>query len=67
MSVEDVIKKLEKQPRTPRNYESIQKGALELDLKERVALREALTKSINDEIKQREDDFLAAKELVNGK
>lgn len=62
--IEDVIKTLEKQPRVPRNYESIEKGALALELKERVDLRNRLTISINVEVKEMEDKLTAAKEIV---
>lgn len=62
--IEDVIKTLEKQPRTPRNYESIEKGALALELKERVALRDKLTTSIEEEITKLEATFNEAKKLI---
>ena len=39
-----------KQTKTPRNAESITKGALTLTLKERVALREKLNESITAEV-----------------
>ncbi len=56
----------EKQTRTPRDYQSIEKGALALDLKERVELRDRLTNSINGEIKELEEKLKAAQGLVNG-
>lgn len=66
LNMEDVIKKLEKQQRTPRNYESIEKGALALELKERVELRNKLTVSIDQEVKEMEEKLNTAKGLVNG-
>lgn len=39
-----------KKTRTPRTAESITKGALELPLEERAALRDKLIASVNDEI-----------------
>lgn len=56
-----------KNSRTPRNYESIEKGALSLDLKERVELRNRLTLSIDSEIKEMQERLNMATELVNGK
>lgn len=65
--IDDVIKKLEKQPRIPRNYESIEKGALELELKDRVALRNNLTLSIDAELKEMKEKLQQAESIVNGK
>lgn len=65
--IEDVIKKLEKQPRIPRNYESIEKGALELELKDRVALRSKLTESIDKELADMKEKLQRAESIVNGK
>jgi hypothetical protein len=39
-----------KKTRTPRTLESITKGALELPLAERAALRDSLAKSVQDEV-----------------
>lgn len=58
---------IEKKQRTPRNYESIKKGALSLGLKERVELRNRLTLSIDSEIKEMQERLNMATELVNGK
>lgn len=55
----------EKQTRTPRDYSSIEKGALSLELKERVSLRDRLTQSINGEVKEMEEKLKAAKNIVN--
>lgn len=41
---------IKKQERTPRNYDSILKGALALSFGERVELKKALHKSIEDEL-----------------
>ena len=41
---------MEKKTRTPRNAETITKGALALTLFERAALRDELVKSINNEV-----------------
>lgn len=56
----------EKAARTPRNYESIEKGALSLELKERVELRNRLTLSIDGEIKEMQEKLTLATQLVNG-
>lgn len=57
----------EKQSRTPRDYSSIEKGALSLGLSERVELKKSLEASIEAEVKDLETQFNRAKELVNGK
>lgn len=57
----------EKSTRTPRDYASIEKGALSLGLSERVELRKSLELSIDAELKDLETQFNRAKELVNGK
>lgn len=62
--IEEVIKKLEKQHRVPRNYDIIEKGALALELKDRVSLRDKLTASIEEEITQLEATFNEAKKLI---
>ena len=41
-----------KHTKTPRQYDSILKGALSLDLSERVALKKAIHTSIEEEVKQ---------------
>lgn len=64
--IEDVVEKMEKKSRTPRNYESIEKGALELELKERVELKKRLSESIDTEVKEMEEKLKAAKEIVGG-
>lgn len=53
--------------RTPRDYSSIEKGALALGLSERVELKKRLEESIDAEVKDLETQFNKAKELVNGK
>lgn len=65
--INDVIEKLEKQSRVPRNGEAIEKGALALDLKERVDLRNKLTVSIDDELKAMKEKLKEAEGIVNGK
>lgn len=65
--IQDVVKEMEKQSRTPRNYDSIEKGALALELKERVELRNKLTKSIDDELAEMKDKLKEAESIVNGK
>lgn len=67
MSIPETIEKLEKQSRVPRNSESIEKGALALDLKERVDLRNKLTVSIDNELKEMKLKVAEAEEIVNGK
>lgn len=57
----------EKQTRVPRNYEAIEKGALALELAERVSLRNKLTESIDETVKNLETELNRAKEIVNGK
>lgn len=57
----------DRQPRTPRNYESIEKGALALDLKERVELRKRLEESIDAEVKEMKVKLEQAEQIVNGK
>lgn len=56
----------EKKTRTPRNYESIEKGALALDLGERVDLKNRLVESISDELKWLEEQLKKATTIVNG-
>lgn len=65
--IEDVIKKLEKTTRVPRNYESIEKGALELELKDRVALKNKLAESIDKELADMKEKLQQAESIVNGK
>ncbi len=50
--------------RTPRNYESIKKGALDLPLAERVDLRNELKASIEKEVKDLQDQAAKAKEIA---
>lgn len=57
----------EKATRTPRDYSSIEKGALSLDLKERVELKNKLVKSIDDEVQLLEAKLAAAKLIVDRK
>lgn len=56
--------KTEKTTRTPRNYESIEKGALSLELKERVNLKNALTCSIDNELADLEAKLKSSKEIA---
>ena len=56
-----------KQTRTPKDYNSIEAGALKLELEDRVNLRNRLSLSIDGEIKEMEEKFNAAKALLNGK
>lgn len=53
-----------KKQRTPRDYASIEKGALALDLKDRVNLRNNLTDSIDSELNQMEEKLANAKAIV---
>lgn len=64
--IDDVVKKLEKQPRIPRNYESIEKGALELELKDRVALKNKLAESIDKELADMKEKLQQAEKIVTG-
>lgn len=56
----------EKKTRTPRNVDSILTRALALPLSDRVKLRNALSSSIEAELKSKEEELRAAKEIVNG-
>ena len=56
----------EKKTRTPKNAESITKGALSLNLAERVKLKAALENSIEAELKEKENELAEAKKIVNG-
>ena len=56
----------EKKQRTPRDYASIEKGALALELKERLELRNRLTQSITGELKEMEEKYKEATKLING-
>lgn len=56
-----------RQIRSPKDYSAIEKGALALELEERVNLRNAMTISIDAELKQMEDRFNRAKQLVTVK
>lgn len=57
----------QKQTRVPRNYEAIEKGALALELVERVSLRNKLSESIEATVASLETELNRAKEIVNGK
>ena len=57
----------EKKVRTPRQSESITKGAMKLSLEERVSLRDALTDSITAEVELLEQQFEKAKKISGGK
>lgn len=54
----------EKKPRQPRNPESITKGALALPLAERAALRDALSKSVQEEVALLQKQAEQASKLV---
>lgn len=56
-----------RQTRTPKDYAAIERGAAELPLKDKVMLRNNLTLQIETELKSLEENFRAAKELINGK
>jgi hypothetical protein len=62
MSTED-----QKQQKTPRTYDAIERGALSLGLSERVTLRNKLAESIDQELKELEEQLANAKKIVNGK
>lgn len=57
------IKRVRKSP-VPANADRITEGALKLDLKKRVELRNKLSTSIDNELKQLESDLAKAKELI---
>lgn len=63
--INDVIEKIEKQSRVPRNGEAIEKGALSLDLKERVDLRNKLSESIAKELAEMKEKLKEAESIVN--
>lgn len=58
-------KKTRKSP-VPKSGDRIFEGALLQPLPERVALRNALTESIDAELKKMETDFNEAKKLITG-
>jgi len=58
----EVIKKT----RTPKNAESITKGALALPLKERVDLRHVLDDSITEEVQTIKEAAAQAEKIANG-
>lgn len=58
-------KKTRKSP-VPADYGRIVAGALKLKLIERVELRNALSQSIDAELKKMETDFNDAKKLIGG-
>jgi capsule polysaccharide export protein KpsE/RkpR len=62
--IPDVVEKMEKANRIPRSVESIEKGALALDLKDRVELKNKLIASIDAEVKEMEEKLQAAKSIV---
>ena len=64
--INDVIEKMEKVSRTPRSYEAIEKGALALELKERVELRRILSKSIDEELAEMKQKLKDAESIVSG-
>lgn len=55
-----------KQTKTPRQFESIEKGALALLLEDRVMLKKSIQLSIENELKQKQADYEKAAKLVNG-
>lgn len=63
----DQIEQAGKPGRIPRSYDAIEKGALSLDLEERVNLRNKLTASIDDELKDMQEKLEKAQSIVNGK
>lgn len=50
----------------PQSGDRITEGALKLPLKERVALKNMLSSSIENELKNMETDFNEAKKLIGG-
>jgi len=57
----------EKKTRTPKNIDSIRKGALNLPLRERVLLRDELDVSIDLEVKEMRRIADEAEQISNGK
>jgi len=55
----------EKKPRTPRNSDSITKGALSLPLQERVDLKKALEASISQEVETIKAAALQAEKIAS--
>ncbi len=53
-------------PRTPRNYETILKGALALTLEERIRLTSEIGKANTEEVNAAVAKAEAAKKLLNG-
>ena len=56
----------EKKTRTPKNIDSIRKGALNLPLNERVLLRDNLTSSIEDEVAIKRQEYEDAEKIAGG-
>lgn len=53
-----------KKTRTPRTYDSIEKGALDLEFAEQVKLRDALSRSISDKLQALKDAATQAEQLL---
>ncbi len=70
IDLEEEIKALDspqvKRTRTPKDYEAIKKGALALQLKHRVALRDALNYSITTEVTELKIQLEQAEKIANG-
>lgn len=58
---------LGKKTRTPKDYNAIEKGALNLSLQDRVNLRNNLSISVEAELKDMEEKYNAAKAMLAGK
>lgn len=56
----------EKKTRTPRTYESIEKGALSLSLNERVALVKTISAANSKEVESLKAAAAAAEKALNG-
>lgn len=58
-------KKVRKSP-VPANFDRIMQGALNLPLKERVDIKNALSSSIDKELEQLENTLKESRNIVNG-
>lgn len=61
-----ISKKTRKTP-VPQQVDRITEGALRLELKDRVALKNVLSDSISKELEEMETNLQNAKKLMNGK
>lgn len=56
----------EKQKRTPKNFDSINAGALKLSLQDKVSLVKSLKESIESEVAEKQQQAEYAKSIIDG-